>query len=135
MTEDRAEKDFDAVADDYEDIEGSDVDVRGVTAHMPKRKPAATGTTRKPRKVRDLKVSRWGIEYPSLPSAMVKKLATTYLRQTGFSNTRITQEALSAIINASDEFFERASTDVAVYAEHARRKRIEEADVVCLMKR
>jgi histone H3/H4 len=78
--------------------------------------------------------SRFGIEYPSLQPAVVKKLAATFSKSYG-GNGKINKETLTALTEASDWFFEQASEDLVAYADHARRKRIEESDVITLMKR
>jgi histone H3/H4 len=92
-------------------------------------KPQTKTTERKP-----LKRSGFGLEYPSLPSAVIKKLASGFSRSFG-GNGKINKETLAALTDASDWFFEQVSEDLAAYADHARRKRIEEADVITLMKR
>jgi histone H3/H4 len=78
--------------------------------------------------------SKFGTEYPSLPPAVVKKLASTYSRACG-GNGRLNKETVLALSQASDWFFEQISDDLATYSTHARRKTIEEADVITLMKR
>jgi histone H3/H4 len=82
-----------------------------------------------------IKVSKHGIQYPSLPVGVVKKLATTYARMSGNSRAKISKVSLDVIIQASDWFFEQVSDDLGAYAKHAGRKTIEESDVVTLMKR
>lgn len=82
-----------------------------------------------------LKVSKYGIQYPSLPAGVVKKLATTFARTAGNSKAKISKEALEAIMQASDWFFEQVSDDLGAYAKHAGRKTIDESDVVTLMAR
>ena len=82
-----------------------------------------------------VKVSKHGIRYPSLPAGVVKKLATTYARSSGNNKAKISKDTLSAIMQASDWFFEQVSDDLGVYAKHAGRKTIDESDVVTLMKR
>jgi histone H3/H4 len=83
---------------------------------------------------RILHQSKHGIPYPSLPSAVVKKLASTFSRSAG-GNGKINKETVAALTEASDWFFEQASDDLAAYAGHARRKRIDESDMIALMKR
>ena len=83
---------------------------------------------------KEVKVSRFGIEYPSFPPTVVKRLANTFSRQYGGSG-KLSKDTLAAIGQASDWFFEQISEDLADYATHAGRKTIEEADVVTLMKR
>lgn len=82
-----------------------------------------------------LKVSKHGIQYPSLPAGVVKKLATTFARTAGNSKTKINKEALEAIMQASDWFFEQVSDDLGAYAKHAGRKTIDDSDIVTLMAR
>ena len=82
-----------------------------------------------------VKVSKHGIQYPSLPAGVVKKLATTYARTSGNSKAKISKDTLDAIMQASDWFFEQVSDDLGAYAKHAGRKTIEESDVITLMKR
>jgi histone H3/H4 len=97
----------------------------------------ATATkTKQPTKrlPRELKVSRHGIEYPSFPPAVVKRMANTFSRQYGGSG-KLSKDTLSAIQQASDWFFEQVSEDLGDYATHAGRKTIEEADAITLMKR
>jgi histone H3/H4 len=82
-----------------------------------------------------VKVSKHGIQYPSLPASVVKKLATTYARTSGNSKAKINKETLDAVMQASDWFFEQVSEDLGAYARHAGRKTIDESDVATLMKR
>ncbi|TVY21609.1 Inner kinetochore subunit cnp20 [Lachnellula arida] len=81
-----------------------------------------------------LKISKHGIQYPSLPVGVVKKLATSYARMGG-SRAKISTETLDAIMQASDWFFEQVSDDLGAYAKHAGRKTIDESDIVTLMAR
>jgi histone H3/H4 len=82
-----------------------------------------------------VKISRYGIQYPSLPVGVVKRLATTFLKTSGNGNAKLTKDTLEAIMQASDWFFEQASDDLGTYAQHASRKTIDETDVMTLMKR
>lgn len=89
----------------------------------------------KPGSKKKVKLSKHGIQYPSLPAGVVKKLATTFARMGGNSKAKINKETLDAIMQASDWFFEQASDDLGAYAQHAGRKTIDESDVVTLMAR
>jgi len=82
-----------------------------------------------------VKVSKHGIQYPSLPAGVVKKLALTYARTAGNSKAKINKETLDAIMQATDWFFEQVSDDLGAYATHAGRKTIDESDIVTLMAR
>ncbi|KAI9848525.1 MAG: hypothetical protein M1837_007194 [Sclerophora amabilis] len=89
----------------------------------------------RPRAGKELKMSRHGIPYPSLPTSVVKKMATKYARSSGNGKSRINRETLAAIMHATDLFFEQLSDDLGAYARHARRKTIDESDMITLMKR
>lgn len=78
--------------------------------------------------------SRHGIEYSSLPISTIKKIATTIARSTG-SKSRLDKDTLATLSQATDWFFEQVADDLGAYARHAKRKTIEEADVIMLMKR
>ncbi len=127
-----------AEADDNEDSEIDQVDAEDVAMQ-----DATTVHTEnqayRPRKShrvkKRIKISRYGIQYPSLPVGVVKKLATTFLRTSGNSNAKLSKDTLGAIMQASDWFFEQVSDDLGAYAQHAGRKTMEETDVVTLMKR
>ena len=82
-----------------------------------------------------MKISKHGIQYPSLPAGVVKKLATSYARMGGNSKAKISKDTLDAIMQASDWFFEQVSDDLGAYAKHAGRKTIDESDIVTLMAR
>ncbi|KAI9700914.1 MAG: hypothetical protein M1820_006675 [Bogoriella megaspora] len=86
-------------------------------------------------KPRALHVSRHGLEYPSLPPAVIKRVASSFARTSGGANSNINREALFALSQATDWFFEQASEDLASYSEHAGRKTIDESDVIALMRR
>ncbi|KAF4952087.1 hypothetical protein FSARC_12719 [Fusarium sarcochroum] len=81
------------------------------------------------------RISQHGIEYPALPPAFVKRVAQTALQSSGLSNQRLSAETLDALIQSSEWFFEQLGDDLGAYADHAKRKTIEESDVFTLMKR
>ncbi|KAJ0161683.1 Uncharacterized protein CTA2_5809 [Colletotrichum tanaceti] len=84
---------------------------------------------------RGIKLSRYNVEYPSLPPAVVKRLANTFARSSGISKTKIGPETLAEIQRASDWFFEQLGDDLSAYARHAKRKTIDESDMLTLMRR
>ncbi|KAI1460099.1 hypothetical protein F4805DRAFT_15455 [Annulohypoxylon moriforme] len=90
---------------------------------------------RSTRKKNGKKISRHGIEYPSLPQGVVKRLATTLAKTAGVSKAKISPDTLDAIMQATDWFFEQLGDDLAAYAGHAGRKTIDESDMVMLMRR
>ncbi|KAK0628668.1 centromere kinetochore component CENP-T-domain-containing protein [Bombardia bombarda] len=97
---------------------------------------AVTGRASAQRSVkkRGKKVSKYGIEYPSLPPAVVKRLAQTFAKTSG-AKGKITPDALQAIMQASEWFFEQLGDDLQAFAHHAHRKTIDESDMLTLMKR
>lgn len=112
--------------DDDENIDIQDVTTESVIArHMPK--IANQGKVMK----RGKKTSRHGIEYPSLPSNVVKRLAQRFA-----GKTKISPDTLNAIMQASDWFFEQLGDDLRAYANHAKgRTTINESDMLTLMRR
>ena len=82
-----------------------------------------------------LKKSRYGIQYPSLPSGVVKTLATSFTQSSSNRRSKISKDTLAAIMQASDWFFEQIGDDLGVYNEHSGRKTLDESDVLTLMKR
>ena len=96
----------------------------------------ATGLEKsKTNRKKKFKISKHGIQYPSLPAGVVKKLANTFARTGGNSKAKISKDTLEAIMQASDWFFEQVSDDLGAYAMHGGRKTIDESDVVTLMAR
>ncbi|KAL5606722.1 hypothetical protein BROUX41_003116 [Berkeleyomyces rouxiae] len=82
-----------------------------------------------------IKVSAYGIEYPSLPQSVVKKIALTFAQRSGLARSKISPETLQQLCLATDWFFEQAGADLKAYSEHANRKTIDESDVALLMRR
>jgi histone H3/H4 len=160
MGEDAQERQADVVLGDSDsdvgggfDMGGWDYDAGGVDDHSsldegpePIAEPTVTATVhraqaddRLPRGLKARKkqkrISQHGIEYPPLPPAFVKRVAQTALQSSGLSNQRLSAETLDALIQASEWFFEQLGDDLGAYADHAKRKTIEESDVFTLMKR
>jgi histone H3/H4 len=129
-----------ADADDPEDSEVDQVDAEeeDVTMGDPTivQSEKISGSRKKVHKIKKrIKISRYGIQYPSLPVGVVKRLATTFLKTSGNGNAKLSKDTVEAIMQASDWFFEQVSDDLGTYAQHASRKTIDETDVVTLMKR
>ncbi|KAH0607490.1 uncharacterized protein H6S33_002524 [Morchella sextelata] len=85
--------------------------------------------TQKPKR-KQHPLSRHGHPLPPFPRATIKKMAQTFAGGASIGN-----EALEALVKASDAFWEQVAGDLAAYAGHAGRKTIEEGDVVVLMGR
>jgi histone H3/H4 len=127
------------IEEDYDaETENEEVAVLTSTRNViPTAPPDSPATTSKPSRkapTKELKISKHGLPYTSLPSSVVKRIATTFSRSyTGSS--KLSKETLLAIEQASDWFFEQVSEDVAMYSDHAGRRTIEESDAVMLMGR
>lgn len=115
-------------ADDHSDLE-EDIEVEVTEAEPPQTKSKVKARRKMKR------ISRHGIEYPSLPPSFVKRIAQTALQTSGLSNPRISADTLAALTQASEWFFEQLGDDLGAYADHAKRKTIEESDVATLMRR
>ncbi|KAB8290513.1 hypothetical protein EYC80_010942 [Monilinia laxa] len=81
------------------------------------------------------KVSKHGLKYSSLPLGLVKKHALTFARNGASKGEKLSRDALDAVMQATDWFFEQISDDLGTYSEHAGRKTIDESDVLMLMRR
>lgn len=125
--EDEVEE-FDATADDA--AENNISTIEKTTLSRRDRLAPNRGTKRKKGK----KISRYGIEYPSLPINVVKRLATTCAKTAG-SKGKISPDTLDAIMQATEWFFEQLGDDLSAYAKHAGRKTIDESDMIALMRR
>ncbi|XP_070809308.1 centromere protein T [Pituophis catenifer annectens] len=66
---------------------------------------------------------------PSLPSNLVKKMFTHYVKMP------VTKEALQVVDRCVNVYFKHLSNDLEAYANHARRKTAEAADLELLMRR
>lgn len=90
----------------------------------------------KPRKPKVLAVSRRGISYSPLPARVVKTVASRFQRlYAKGGKATIKGDTLIALVEASNEFFEQFGYDLKAYAQHAKRKKINESDVTIIMKR
>jgi histone H3/H4 len=142
LNEDEEEQDDEvSLVEEVYEHESENADAEGdvsmqVPMHLETEKARPGRKKGQPIKKRAIKVSRYGIQYNSLPVGVVKKMATTFLRTSGFSKANLNKDTLEAIMQASDWFFEQVSEDLGTYAEHAgRKKTIDETDVITLMKR
>ncbi|CBX94982.1 hypothetical protein LEMA_P113970.1 [Plenodomus lingam JN3] len=110
--------------------EASAVD-RSLETQSPERPVAAKQGVRAPKEMR---ISKRGLDYPSFPTANVKKLAASFMKSQG-SKARLAPDAIAELVKNTDDFFEQISIDLSAYAQHGGRKIIEESDVIALMKR
>jgi histone H3/H4 len=122
----------DAFSDQGSDI--GDVTATVTIAQQPRRGIETKTVDTRLLKKRKL-LSQHGIEYPSLPATFVKRVAQNALQSSGLSNKRISTDTLVALTQASEWYFEQLGDDLGAYANHAKRKTIEDSDVATLMRR
>lgn len=112
------------VRDGDEDVEIGDLAAQTIIARQTSK---SAQRVKRPGK----RISRHGIEYPSLPTSVVKRLAQKFA-----GKTKISADTLSTIMQASDWFFEQLGDDLRAYANHAKgRTTINESDMLTLMRR
>ncbi|KAF3941356.1 hypothetical protein ABW19_dt0204577 [Dactylella cylindrospora] len=78
---------------------------------------------------KELPVSAYGIPYPSLPPRVVKAIIGRSTK------TKLSKEALQYIMAVSETYFENLGEDLGSFARHAKRRTVEEADVLQVLKR
>ncbi|KAH6648706.1 centromere kinetochore component CENP-T-domain-containing protein [Truncatella angustata] len=115
------------VPDGNADIEAQDENIVSKTAELSSKRGRRTKAGKK--------ISKHGIEYPSLPQGVVKRLATTFAKTSGIGKAKISADTMNAITQATDWFFEQLGDDLSAYAKHAGRKTIDESDMITLMRR
>ena len=71
----------------------------------------------------------------SLPVGIVKKLASSFEMSSSTIKKKVNKDTLGALVEAGHLFLEQIGNDLGTFAEHAGRKRIQDADVAILMKR
>ncbi|CAO3659803.1 unnamed protein product [Umbelopsis vinacea] len=103
--------------------------VQVTLAQLAARNGSDTDPFRRDVKAPAQKVSEAGVVVPNLPKALIKDLFSS------FAKTKVSREALEAVMEASHQFFAQVSEDLSVYASHAGRIMIQESDVQCLMRR
>ncbi|RVD90171.1 uncharacterized protein DFL_001147 [Arthrobotrys flagrans] len=85
--------------------------------------------TKKPRGRKELPLSAHGIPYPSLSTKAIKSIIARTSKQ------KISKEALAMIASASEAYFENLGEDLGSFAKHAKRKTVEEGDVLQVLRR
>lgn len=97
--------------------------------------PMEAATARRPRRKR-VKLTRNGIEIPSLPSSLVRRVAVEAMTRKGKRKPVIDRASLKALEQATEWFLEQVGEDLEAYSNHAgRTKRIIAGDVLTLMRR
>ncbi|ANB13259.1 hypothetical protein AWJ20_1543 [Sugiyamaella lignohabitans] len=72
-------------------------------------------------------------ERPKVETAIPRKVIKDILKTV--TSSRLTPEAFEQVLEASNAFFEQATTDLSAYAQHAKRKNIDASDVIQLIHR
>ena len=113
---------------------GSGSDVEDGSPHASPNKETVVTTAPKRRKKQ--KISKHGLKVPALPSSLIKRLGLDALEAMGRRKSRIGRDSLNALEQATEWFFEQIGEDLEAYSQHAgRKRRIDESDVLTLMKR
>lgn len=115
---------------EHEDPGSTRLDLLTVDLETNKRKRKAKASVS-----RVLRISRHDNSYPSLPAGVVKNIASALARLSGDKKSKFETERFDAIKQASEWFFEQISEDLGTYSKHAGRRKINESDVITLMKR
>ncbi|EPS36840.1 hypothetical protein H072_9644 [Dactylellina haptotyla CBS 200.50] len=84
---------------------------------------------KRPRTKKELPLSSYGIPYPSLPPRVIKAIIART------SKHKLSKEALNMIVSASNSYFENLGEDLGSFARHAKRKTVEEGDVLQVLRR
>ncbi|KAK6522116.1 hypothetical protein TWF281_002682 [Arthrobotrys megalospora] len=121
------ESDFDEEEDEEEDDDGPPPFQAG--DHNIRSTQAQPGLPRKPRSKKELPLSIHGIPYPSLPPKVIKSIIARTSKQ------KVSKEALAIIAAASEAYFENLGEDLGSFARHAKRKTVEEGDVLQVLRR
>ena len=87
------------------------------------------------RKAKPPKYSRHRIAYPMIPSGITKALASTLVYSSRNRKSRLDKLATKAIAEAGELFLEQLGCDLGSVSKHARRKIINENDVIAVMRR
>ena len=119
---------------DEQEFECLDMESEQSVLHARFTNPKATTKARR-RAPKPMKKSRDGFPYPSFPAGITKRIASTFARSLGSKLTMIDKETIDAITEATDQYFEQLSKDLGTFANHAGRKKINESDVVAVMRR
>ncbi len=115
-------------------LEGLDENPEQSVLNVKPSNPKAT-TKAGTREPRSMKKSRDGVPYPSFPAWITKKIASVFALSLGNKSTTIDKDILEAIDKATDQYFEQLSNDLGTLANHAGRKKIDESDVIAVMRR
>lgn len=90
---------------------------------------------RKPRAQKVLKKSKFGIDYPDIPSKVTKTIANIFASNVWCKRSRLGKGTISAIKEAGDLFLAQLGGDLSMLARHGGRRRVEELDVAVAMMR
>lgn len=123
--------------DTFENYQNDDHDDEPSRASLQKSVSEKTvlGTLKRTSQKKTTRISKHGLKYKSLPLGVVKKLAMNMARSGASKGDKLSRDALDAVMQATDWFFEQISDDLGTYSEHAGRKTIDQSDVLMLMKR
>ena len=73
--------------------------------------------------------------HSSLPYRVSRKVASSFLQESRSKHSSISNGVLKALAEAGDQYLKQLGEDLNVWSSHARRKKIDEGDVIAVMKR
>lgn len=83
-----------------------------------------------------VRLTRHGTAVPSLPTSLIKRIATETQTSLGKRKPKLGRDQMKALEQATEWFFEQAAEDLAAFSDHAgRKKRIIGNDMLMLIKR
>jgi histone H3/H4 len=99
--------------------------------------PLETAATHAPWRARKrLKLTRHGHAIPSLPSSLIRRIATETQTRIGKRKPKLGREHMKALEQATEWFFEQVGEDLKAFSGHAKRKkRVHESDMLMLMRK
>jgi histone H3/H4 len=112
--------------------EESDAVASAEAQHLQAQLDKPASTTRRTK----MKLTRHGEMVPSLPSNLIKRVAIEAQERLGNRRPKLGKDHMKALEQATEWFFEQVGEDLEAYSNHARRrKRIDQSDVLLLMRR
>ncbi|EXJ55152.1 hypothetical protein A1O7_08077 [Cladophialophora yegresii CBS 114405] len=115
---------------------GLDKDLDGEAPAEPQASPAKLSKPASTARRSRMKLTRRGEMVPSLPSSLVKRVAVGAQERLGNRRSKLGKDHMKALEQAAEWFFEQIGEDLEAYSNHARRKkRIDQSDVLLLMRR
>ena len=123
----------------FDEAGAGPIDHHEATTNPPRRLTSlevSTGTSEATKRRKRQKLTRHGALIPSLPSSLIKRIATETSVRNGRRRPQLGKDHMKALEQATEWFFEQVGEDLAAYAQHGKRKKnVDTTDVRMLMRR